>query len=65
MYCLWKPAVTWAIVVLNTHILEGYTMAKGKNIKKETKKPKKKKEKVSATANSLAGRPAPSIGGKK
>tara|TARA_B100000768_G_scaffold141911_1_gene133682 strand:+ start:128 stop:286 length:159 start_codon:yes stop_codon:yes gene_type:complete len=52
-------------VVLNNHILEGHTMAKGKNIKKETKKPKKKKEKVSATANSLAGRPAPSIGGKK
>ena len=65
MYYLWKPAVTRAIVVLNHYILGGHTMAKGKNSKKETKKPKKKKEKVYATANSLAGRPAPSIGGKK
>ena len=40
-------------------------MAKGKNIKKETKKPKKKKEKVYATSNPLAGRAAPSIGEKK
>ena len=40
-------------------------MAKGKNSKKETKKPKKEEVKVSATANSLAGRPALSIGGKK
>ena len=40
-------------------------MAKGKNSKKETKKPKKEKVKDSATANSLAGRPALSIGGKK
>jgi hypothetical protein len=40
-------------------------MAKGKNSKKETKKPKKEKVKVAATANSLAGKPALSIGGKK
>ena len=39
-------------------------MAKGNNRKqKETKKPKKEKVKVSATANSLAGKPA--IGTKK
>ena len=38
-------------------------MAKGKNIKKETKKPKKEKPKISATANSLAGKPM--IGAKK
>jgi hypothetical protein len=38
-------------------------MAKGKNSKKETKKPKKEKPKVSATANSLSGKPA--IGAKK
>jgi hypothetical protein len=35
-------------------------MAKGKNSNKETKKPK-----VSATANSNAGKPAFSIAGKK
>lgn len=40
-------------------------MAKGKNSKKETKKPKQEKAKVSATANSLAGKPALAIGGKK
>ena len=40
-------------------------MAKGKNSKKETKKPKKEKVKVSATANSLAGKPAISISKKK
>jgi len=38
-------------------------MAKGKNSKKETKKPKKEKLKISATANSLASKPA--IGAKK
>ena len=43
--------------------LKGHTMAKGKNSKKETKKPKKEKLKVSATANSLASKPA--IGTKK
>ena len=37
-------------------------MAKGKNSKKETKKPKKEKPKVSATANSLASKPT--IGAK-
>lgn len=39
-------------------------MAKGKNSKKETKKPKQEKSKVSATANSMAGKPALSIAGK-
>jgi hypothetical protein len=43
--------------------LKGHTMAKGKNSKKETKKPKKEKLKISATANSLASKPA--IGTKK
>jgi len=38
-------------------------MAKGKNVKKETKKPKKEKPKISATANFLASKPA--IGAKK
>jgi hypothetical protein len=38
-------------------------MAKGKNSKKETKKPKKEKPKIFATANSLASKPA--IGTKK
>ena len=38
-------------------------MAKGKNSKKETKKPKKEKPKISATANSIAGKPM--IGAKK
>jgi|TARA_R100000935_G_scaffold13961_2_gene28093 hypothetical protein len=45
-------------------ILEGQTMAKGKNSKKEAKKPKQEKPKVSATANSNAGKPALSISGK-
>lgn len=40
-------------------------MTKGKNSKKETKKPKQEKPKVLATANSLAGKPALAIGGKK
>ncbi|WP_298922606.1 hypothetical protein [uncultured Roseobacter sp.] len=43
-------------------------MAKGNNSKrgnKEAKKPKQEKPKVSATANSLDGKPALSIGGKK
>ena len=40
-------------------------MAKGKNSKKEIKKPKQEKPKVSATANSQAGKPALSISGKK
>ncbi|MFT7596423.1 MAG: hypothetical protein ACI8R4_003758 [Paracoccaceae bacterium] len=40
-------------------------MAKGKNSKKETKKPKKEKPKVSATAGSQSGKPAISITGKK
>ncbi len=43
-------------------------MAKGNNSNrgnKETKKPKQEKPKVSATANSLGGKPAISISGKK
>jgi len=40
-------------------------MAKGKNSKKETKKPKQEKPKFAATANSLLGKPAVSIAGKK
>jgi hypothetical protein len=40
-------------------------MTKGKNSKKETKKPKQEKPKVSATANSLTGKPAVSIANKK
>lgn len=43
-------------------------MAKGNNGKrgnKEAKKPKQEKPKVSATANSLSGKPALEIGGKK
>jgi hypothetical protein len=43
-------------------------MAKGNNSmrgNKETKKPKKDKSKVPATANSLAGKPALTIGDKK
>lgn len=39
-------------------------MTKGKNSKKESKKPKQEKPKVSATANSNAGKPAISIAGK-
>lgn len=46
-------------------ILKGQTMTKGKNSKKETKKPKQEKQKVHATANSQAGKPALSIAGKK
>jgi hypothetical protein len=38
-------------------------MANCKNSKKETKKPKKEKPKISATANFLASKPA--IGAKK
>jgi len=43
-------------------------MAKGNNSKrgnKEAKKPKQAKPKVSATANSLDGKPVLAIGGKK
>ncbi|MGA9253803.1 MAG: hypothetical protein WBV71_15305 [Roseobacter sp.] len=48
-------------------ILKGQTMSKGNNKRgnKEAKKPKQEKPKVSATANSLAGKPELSIGGKK
>ncbi len=40
-------------------------MAKGKNRKKETKKPKQEKVKVSATAGSVGGKAGISIAGKK
>ena len=39
-------------------------MAKGQNSKKETKKPKKEKVKVTATANSQAGKHALSVKNK-
>src|SRR6056300_645110 len=48
--------------------LKGPLMAKGNNRKrgnKEAKKPKQEKPKVSATANSLAGKLPLAIGGKK
>ncbi len=47
--------------------LERQKMAKGNSMRgnKEAKKPKQEKTKVSATANSLAGKPALSIAGKK
>jgi hypothetical protein len=54
-----------AIPALISCILKGQTMAKGKDSKKETKKPKKEKPKVSATAGSQSGKPAISITGKK
>ncbi len=50
-------------LISDSYTLKGHTMAKGKNSKKETKKPKKEKPKISATANSLAGKPM--IGTKK
>ncbi|MDE2647353.1 MAG: hypothetical protein OSB31_02810 [Paracoccaceae bacterium] len=42
-------------------------MGKGNNNRsnKETKKPKKEKTKVSATANSMSGKPAVTISNKK
>jgi hypothetical protein len=55
--------VIHVISKLGNNNLKGHTMAKGKNSKKETKKPKKEKLKISATANSLASKPA--IGTKK
>jgi hypothetical protein len=57
--------LTVPIPALDRCILKGQTMAKGKNSKKESKKPKQEKPKVSATANSQTGKPAPSISGKK
>lgn len=56
---------THAIPAPDRCILEGHTMAKGKNSKKETKKPKQEKPKVSATANSQTGKPELSIAGRK
>lgn len=40
-------------------------MAKGKNSKKEAKKPKQEKAKVSATAGSAGRKPGIAIAGKK
>jgi hypothetical protein len=60
---LQTTAVNHAISASDRCILKDYTMAKGKNSKKETKKPKKEKPKISATANFLASKPA--IGAKK
>ena len=54
-----------AIPASDRCILEGHSMAKGKNSNKEAKKPKQEKPQVSATANSNAGKPELSIGGKK
>ncbi|WP_340107746.1 hypothetical protein [Pikeienuella sp. HZG-20] len=47
--------------------LEGKTMGKGNNKRgnKEAKKPKAEKPKVSATANTLAGKSVSSLGAKK
>jgi hypothetical protein len=61
------PQPDLAILALDRCTLEGQTMSKGNNKRgnKEVKKPKQEKPKVSATANSLAGKPALAIGGKK
>jgi hypothetical protein len=47
--------------------MEGHTMGKGNNNRgnKESKKPKKEKIKVSATANSLAAKPMLATAKKK
>jgi hypothetical protein len=58
-------AATFVISTSDCCTAEGQTMAKGKNSNKEAKKPKLEKPKVSATANSNAGKPAISIAGKK
>ncbi|MFT6075861.1 MAG: hypothetical protein ACJAZ1_002792 [Yoonia sp.] len=58
-----SPHATW-----NQTNLKGTTMTKEKQSKrgnKEAKKPKQEKLKVSATANSLTGKPALLIGDKK
>lgn len=44
---------------------KGQNMAKGKNSKKETKKPKQEKAKISATAGVAGGKPGIAISGKK
>ena len=56
---------TLAIVAPDRCILEGHSMAKGKNSNKEAKKPKQEKPKVLATSNSNAGKADLSIAGKK
>lgn len=67
MYGQWVDdrSQTAAIPAPDRCILEGHSMAKGKNSNKEAKKPKQEKPKVLATANSNAGKPALSIAGKK
>jgi len=54
-------------LALDRCIWKGQTMGKGDKQKgnKESKKPKQEKVKVSATANTLASKPAVSISGKK
>ena len=54
-----------AIPARDRCISKGQTVAKGKNSKKETKKPKKEKPKVSATAGGQGAKPAVSISGSK
>lgn len=63
--CISQPDI--AISALDRCMLEGQKMSKGnsKRGNKEAKKPKQEKPKVSTTANSLAGKPALAIGGKK
>ncbi len=64
--CISQPPI--ADLAPDRCTLEGQIMAKGNNSKrgnKESKKPKQEKPKVSATANSLAGKPALAIAGKK
>ena len=61
------PAAFNAIPVLDRRTQKGKKMSKGNNKRgnKEAKKPKQEKAKVSATANSGAGKPEISIAGKK
>lgn len=54
-----------AIPVMDRCTLKGHTMSKNKKGNKEAKKPKQEKPKVSATSNSMAGKPALAIGGRK
>jgi len=61
------PQPDLAISALDRCNLEGQTISKGNNKRgnMDAKGPKQEKPKVSATANSLAGKPALAIGGKK
>lgn len=62
-----KNAASVTIPVMDRCTQKGKKMSKGNNKRgnKETKKPKQEKAKVSATANSGAGKPEISIAGKK